>query len=289
MWCENGSSAWCRYECVLADPRADGPGRCARVATSGLSARTVRPVGPGGAAGRGSRLTTHAPQAAQTVTLPASLDEAVAALAAMPAAVPVAGRHRPHGLGQLRATAPRRARRPRPDQRDPRLAVPGRPRAPRRGPHPRPHGTPRLRRPDPGPRRRRPHRGTAADPQRGHPRRQHRLGVAPPATPCPCWPPWRRRSSSPGPGGARREVPVSHLLAGLELLRRRRTHRLTCACRCCTPRRPSSRPPAGPGPGAPSRPSRSSSTPPGVACGARSAPSRRCRCGPWRPSSGSPR
>ncbi|MFD9488637.1 FAD binding domain-containing protein [Streptomyces sp. NPDC059991] len=36
-------------------------------------------------------MTTHAPQAAQSVTLPASLDEAVAALAAMPAAVPVAG------------------------------------------------------------------------------------------------------------------------------------------------------------------------------------------------------
>lgn len=40
-----------------------------------------------GAAG----LTTHAPQAAQAVTLPGSLDEAVAALAAMPWAVPVAG------------------------------------------------------------------------------------------------------------------------------------------------------------------------------------------------------
>ncbi|MFG2196309.1 FAD binding domain-containing protein [Streptomyces sp. NPDC048639] len=36
-------------------------------------------------------MTTHAPQAAQTVTLPVSLDEAVAALTAMPAAVPVAG------------------------------------------------------------------------------------------------------------------------------------------------------------------------------------------------------
>ncbi|GAA1526769.1 FAD binding domain-containing protein [Streptomyces albidochromogenes] len=36
-------------------------------------------------------MTTHAPQAAQFVTLPASLDEAVAALTAMPAAVPVAG------------------------------------------------------------------------------------------------------------------------------------------------------------------------------------------------------
>ncbi|MDX5571769.1 FAD binding domain-containing protein, partial [Streptomyces sp. ID01-9D] len=36
-------------------------------------------------------MTTHAPQATQSVTLPASLDEAVAALGAMPAAVPVAG------------------------------------------------------------------------------------------------------------------------------------------------------------------------------------------------------
>lgn len=40
-----------------------------------------------GAAG----LTTSAPQAAQAVTLPTTLDEAVAALTAMPAAVPVAG------------------------------------------------------------------------------------------------------------------------------------------------------------------------------------------------------
>ncbi|WP_431044158.1 FAD binding domain-containing protein [Streptomyces sp. P1-3] len=36
-------------------------------------------------------MTTHAPQAGHTVTLPGSLDEAVAALTAMPAAVPVAG------------------------------------------------------------------------------------------------------------------------------------------------------------------------------------------------------
>ncbi|MFF4741080.1 FAD binding domain-containing protein [Streptomyces sp. NPDC001262] len=36
-------------------------------------------------------MTTHAPQAAHTVTLPGTLDEAVAALAAMPTAVPVAG------------------------------------------------------------------------------------------------------------------------------------------------------------------------------------------------------
>ncbi|MFC0602122.1 FAD binding domain-containing protein [Streptomyces palmae] len=36
-------------------------------------------------------MTTHAPRAAHTVMLPGSLDEAVAALTAMPAAVPVAG------------------------------------------------------------------------------------------------------------------------------------------------------------------------------------------------------
>ncbi|MFE1500497.1 FAD binding domain-containing protein, partial [Streptomyces albidoflavus] len=36
-------------------------------------------------------MTTHAPQTEQSETLPASLDEAVAALTAMPAAVPVAG------------------------------------------------------------------------------------------------------------------------------------------------------------------------------------------------------
>ncbi|MCX4664144.1 dehydrogenase [Streptomyces sp. SID4919] len=36
-------------------------------------------------------MTTHAPQAARSVTLPGSLDEAVAVLAATPAAVPVAG------------------------------------------------------------------------------------------------------------------------------------------------------------------------------------------------------
>ncbi|MFI1397830.1 FAD binding domain-containing protein [Streptomyces sp. NPDC020681] len=36
-------------------------------------------------------MTTHAPHTSQSVTLPASLDEAVAALSAMPAAVPVAG------------------------------------------------------------------------------------------------------------------------------------------------------------------------------------------------------
>ncbi|MDV9173459.1 FAD binding domain-containing protein, partial [Streptomyces sp. W16] len=36
-------------------------------------------------------MTTHAPQAGQSVTLPTTLDEAVAALTALPTAVPVAG------------------------------------------------------------------------------------------------------------------------------------------------------------------------------------------------------
>ncbi|MCZ9339164.1 dehydrogenase, partial [Streptomyces sp. TRM76130] len=35
-------------------------------------------------------MSTHAPQAAQVVTLPTTLDEAVTALAEQPAAVPVA-------------------------------------------------------------------------------------------------------------------------------------------------------------------------------------------------------
>ncbi|RSS02310.1 dehydrogenase [Streptomyces sp. WAC00469] len=57
-----------------------------------------------GAAG----LTTHAPQAGQAVTLPTTLDEAVAALTAVPAAVPVAGGTdlmTAVNSGQLRPTA----------------------------------------------------------------------------------------------------------------------------------------------------------------------------------------
>ncbi|MEU2768729.1 FAD binding domain-containing protein [Streptomyces diastaticus] len=53
-------------------------------------------------------MTTHAPQAAASVTLPVSLDEAVAALAATPAAVPVAGGTdlmTSVNAGQLRPTA----------------------------------------------------------------------------------------------------------------------------------------------------------------------------------------
>ena len=53
-------------------------------------------------------MSTHAPQAAQAVTLPTTLDEAVAALTAMPAAVPVAGGTdlmAAVNSGQLRPTA----------------------------------------------------------------------------------------------------------------------------------------------------------------------------------------
>ncbi len=56
------------------------------VSTYRTAERNSRDTGEGAAG-----LTTHAPHASHTVTLPASLDEAVAALTAMPAAVPVAG------------------------------------------------------------------------------------------------------------------------------------------------------------------------------------------------------
>src|SRR3954452_20932523 len=52
---------------------------------------TATQVGPVGQREGAAGLTTHAPQAAQAVTLPTTLDEAVAALTAMPTAVPVAG------------------------------------------------------------------------------------------------------------------------------------------------------------------------------------------------------
>nr|WP_203675165.1 MULTISPECIES: FAD binding domain-containing protein [unclassified Streptomyces] len=55
-----------------------------------MSARTVR-LPHGGEPGRGSCVSTNAQQTARNVTLPSSLDEAVAALAAAPSAVPVAG------------------------------------------------------------------------------------------------------------------------------------------------------------------------------------------------------
>ena len=126
-----------------------------------------------GAAG----LTTHAPQAAQAVTLPASLDEAVAALAAMPAAVPVAGGTdlmASVNSGQLRPAA---------------LVGLGRISEIRGWQYQDGHALlgaglthARMGRPDfaaliPALAAAATRRGTAADPQRGHPRRQHRLGV----------------------------------------------------------------------------------------------------------------
>ena len=152
----------------------------------------TRPGHREGAAG----LTTHAPQAAQSVTLPASLDEAVAALAAMPAAVPVAGGTdlmAAVNSGLLRPTASGRSR---PDQRDPRLAatrtatrcsapdsptrawaVPTSPPSSRRSPPPR----------APRDRRRSATRARSAATSPPPP---------PPATRCPCWPRWRPTWSS---------------------------------------------------------------------------------------------
>ncbi len=103
------------------------------------------------------------------------------------------GRHRPDGRRQLRAAQARRAGRPRQDQRDPRLAVPGRTRAARRRTHPRAHGAPRLRRAHPGARRR---RAGPRDPRTSAtpaPSAATSPPPPPPGTPCPCWPPWRRR------------------------------------------------------------------------------------------------
>ena len=243
--------------CLLADPRVGGRAKMCQschvraVSTYRTAAQAGQPGHREGAAG----LTTHAPQAAQ------ARDAAGLARRGRGGARRHArrrarrGRHRPDGRGQLRPAAARRARRPRPDQRDPRLAVPGRTRPARRRTHPRPDGPPRLRRPHPRAGRRRARRGPAADPQRGHPRRQHRHAPPPPATRCPCWPPWRptlviagperRAPRDPGQPSARRHGDAA----------RPANSSASCACRCCTPRRPSSRPPAAPAPAAPSRPS----------------------------------
>ncbi len=167
-------------ECLLADPRVRVLRRCARVATSALSARTVRQqqAGPGGAAGRGSRFD-HARTAGGAGRHAAHDAGRGRGGAHRPAHGRSRGRrHRPHGGRQLGPAQAQRAGRSRPDQRDPGLAVPGRARAARRGPHARPHGPPRLRRAHPGARRLRTRRGTPPDPQRGHPGRQHRLGRA---------------------------------------------------------------------------------------------------------------
>ncbi|MGW6513884.1 FAD binding domain-containing protein, partial [Streptomyces niveus] len=162
-------------------------------------------------------MTTHAPQTAQSVTLPASLDEAVAALSAMPAAVPVAGGTdlmaavnkgllRPAGLvglgriSELRGwhyqdghallgTGLTHARMGRPDFAAliPALAASARA-----------AGPPQIR-----------NAGTLGG---------NIASAAPTGDSLPVLAALEADLVVAGPGGARREVPVSHLLAGREML-----------------------------------------------------------------------
>ncbi|MER5360015.1 FAD binding domain-containing protein [Streptomyces sp. NPDC002785] len=162
-------------------------------------------------------MTTHAPQATQSVTLPASLDEAVAALGAMPAAVPVAGGTdlmsavnkgllRPSGLVGLGRISELRgwhyqdghallgaglthARMGRPDFAAliPALAASARA-----------AGPPQIR-----------NAGTLGG---------NIATAAPTGDALPVLAALEAELVIAGPGGARREIPVSHLLAGREML-----------------------------------------------------------------------
>lgn len=186
----------------------------------------VRPVSTYGTANTGGQpghregavgLTTHAPQTAQSVTLPVSLDEAVAALSAMPAAVPVAGGTdlmaavnkgllRPAGLvglgriSELRGwhyqdghallgTGLTHARMGRPDFAAliPALAASSRA-----------AGPPQIR-----------NAGTLGG---------NIASAAPTGDSLPVLAALEADLVVAGPGGARREIPVSHLLAGREML-----------------------------------------------------------------------
>ncbi|MCN9239225.1 FAD binding domain-containing protein [Streptomyces sp. RY43-2] len=163
-------------------------------------------------------MTTQAPRAAQAVTLPASLDEAVAALAAMPAAVPVAGgtdlmvavnsgQLRPAalvGLGRiseirgwqyqdghaLLGAGLTHARMGRPDFA---ALIPALAAAARAA------GPPHIR-----------NAGTLGG---------NIVSAAPTGDALPVLAALEATLVVAGPGGARREVPVSHLLAGVEMLR----------------------------------------------------------------------
>ncbi|TSB28274.1 FAD binding domain-containing protein [Streptomyces benahoarensis] len=163
-------------------------------------------------------MTTHAPQASHTVTLPASLDEAVAALAAMPAAVPVAGGTdlmaavnagllRPAGLVGLARISEIRgwqyqdghallgagltlARMGRPDFA---ALIPGLAAAARAA------GPPQIR-----------NAGTLGG---------NIVSSAPTGDTLPVLAALEATLIIAGPGGGRREIPVSHLLAGREMLR----------------------------------------------------------------------
>ncbi|MFH8606677.1 FAD binding domain-containing protein [Streptomyces sp. NPDC018029] len=166
-------------------------------------------------------MSTHAPQAAQTpqsVKLPATLDEAVAALAAMPAAVPVAGgtdlmtsvnsgQLRPAalvGLGRINeirgwqyqdghallGAGLTHARMGRPDFA---ALIPALAAAARAA------GPPQIR-----------NAGTLGG---------NIASAAPTGDALPVLAALEAVLIIAGPGGARREVPVSHLLAGMEMLR----------------------------------------------------------------------
>ncbi|MEU6733760.1 FAD binding domain-containing protein [Streptomyces physcomitrii] len=162
-------------------------------------------------------MTTQAPQAVQPVKLPATLDEAVAALAAVPAAVPVAGgtdlmasvnagQLRPAalvGLGRiseirswqyldghaLLGAGLTHARMGRPDFA---ALIPGLAAAARAA------GPPQIR-----------NAGTLGG---------NIASAAPTGDSLPVLAALEATLIIAGPGGARREVPVSHLLAGMEML-----------------------------------------------------------------------
>ncbi|GLF93457.1 FAD binding domain-containing protein [Streptomyces yaizuensis] len=162
-------------------------------------------------------MTTHAPQTTRSVTLPTSLDEAVAALTAMPAAVPVAGgtdlmaavnkgRMRPAGLVGLGRISEIRgwryqdghavlgaglthARMGRPDFA---ALIPGLAAAARAA------GPPQIR-----------NAGTLGG---------NIASAAPTGDTLPVLAALEADLIIAGAGGARREIPVAHLLAGRELL-----------------------------------------------------------------------
>ncbi|QKW06785.1 FAD binding domain-containing protein [Streptomyces sp. NA04227] len=162
-------------------------------------------------------MTTQAPQAVQPVRLPATLDEAVAALAAVPAAVPVAGgtdlmtsvnrgQLRPAalvGLGRiseirswqyldghaLLGAGLTHARMGRPDFA---ALIPGLAAAARAA------GPPQIR-----------NAGTLGG---------NIASAAPTGDALPVLAALEATLIIAGPGGARREIPVSHLLAGMEML-----------------------------------------------------------------------
>lgn len=223
----------------------------------------------------------------QSVTLPASLDEAVAALGAMPAAVPVAGGTdlmaavnqgllRPAGLVGLSRISELRgwhyqdghallgaglthARMGRPDFAAliPALAASARA-----------AGPPQIR-----------NAGTLGG---------NIATAAPTGDSLPVLAALEAELVIAGPDGSRREIPVSHLLAGRDMLEPAELIGFVRVPLLHAPRC-SSRRPAAPAPAAPPPPSRSSSTRPGAGCAARSVRSPRCRCGPWRRNAGSPR